>query len=99
MAQQVVIGNETFKRRHPVGVWLGMPLITLFIYYFVWYYKINNEARRYLRDPRSGRASRSSQSPSAPSSSCRHSSPYTAPPSAFGECKPTRRSRTDASRG
>ena len=51
MAQQVVIGNETFKRRHPVGVWLGLPLITLFIYYFVWYYKINNEARRYLRDP------------------------------------------------
>src|SRR5438105_13620685 len=51
MAQQVVIGNETFKRRHPLAAALGLPLITLGVYYFVWYYKINNEARRYLRDP------------------------------------------------
>src|SRR5437016_2352868 len=51
MAQQVVIGNETFKRRNPAAAALGLPLITLGVYYFVWYYKINNEARRYLRDP------------------------------------------------
>lgn len=34
-----------------MGVWLGLPLITLGIYVFVWYYKVNNEARRYLQDP------------------------------------------------
>jgi hypothetical protein len=31
-------------------VWLGLPLITLGIYTLVWYYKINNEAKRYLAD-------------------------------------------------
>ena len=50
MAQTVVVGNQTFKRRNIVGVWLGLPLITLGIYHLVWYYKINNEARRYLMD-------------------------------------------------
>jgi len=50
MAQTVVVGGETFKRRNIVGVWLGLPLITFGIYHLVWYYKINNEARRFLRD-------------------------------------------------
>jgi Domain of unknown function (DUF4234) len=50
MAQTVVVGNQTFKRRNIVAVWLGLPLITLGIYHLVWYYKINNEARRYLGD-------------------------------------------------
>jgi Domain of unknown function (DUF4234) len=50
LAQTLVIGNETFKRRNIVGVWLGLPLITLGIYGFVWIYKVNDEARRYLRD-------------------------------------------------
>lgn len=50
MAQTVVIGNETFKKRNEFGVWLGLPFITLGIYHYVWYYKINNEARRFLRD-------------------------------------------------
>ena len=31
------------KRRSPVGVWLGLPLITLGIYHLVWYYKIHAE--------------------------------------------------------
>ncbi len=51
MAREVVVGGEVFKWRNPIGVWLGLPLITLGIYFFVWWYKINNEARRYLRDP------------------------------------------------
>jgi len=51
MAQIVTIGGQTFKRRNIVAVWLGLPLITLFVYYFVWYYKVNNEARRFLNDP------------------------------------------------
>ncbi len=50
MAETLVIGSETFKRRNIVGVWLGLPLITLGIYSYVWIYKVNNEARRYLRD-------------------------------------------------
>jgi len=50
MAQIVVVGSQTFKRRNIIGVWLGLPLITLGIYHLVWYYKINNEARRYLAD-------------------------------------------------
>ena len=27
------------KQRNPVAVWLGLPLITLGIYYYVWLYK------------------------------------------------------------
>lgn len=50
MAQTVVVGNQTFKRRNIIGVWLGLPLITFGIYHLVWYYKINNEARRFLGD-------------------------------------------------
>ncbi|MFL6077311.1 MAG: DUF4234 domain-containing protein [Mycobacteriales bacterium] len=33
------------KRRNIFAVWLGLPLITLGIYSFVWYYKVNREAR------------------------------------------------------
>jgi hypothetical protein len=50
MATTVTINNQTFKRRNPLAVWLGLPLITLGIYYFVWWYKINNEAKRFLND-------------------------------------------------
>ncbi len=50
MATTVVVYNQSFKRRHPLAVWLGLPLITLGIYYFVWWYKINDEARRFLND-------------------------------------------------
>jgi hypothetical protein len=31
------------KRRNPVGVWIGLPLVTLGIYSLVWYYKIHRE--------------------------------------------------------
>ncbi|HEY7926239.1 MAG TPA: DUF4234 domain-containing protein [Candidatus Dormibacteraeota bacterium] len=51
MATTVVIGNSSYKRRNPLAVWIGLPLITLGIYHFVWWYKINNEARRFLDDP------------------------------------------------
>jgi hypothetical protein len=50
MATTVTINNQTFKRRNPVAVWLGLPLITVGIYYFVWWYKVNNEAKRFLND-------------------------------------------------
>ncbi len=37
------------KRRNPVGVWLGLPLITLGIYTYVWYYKIHREMAEFDR--------------------------------------------------
>jgi hypothetical protein len=51
MAQIVNIGGQQYKRRNIFAVWLGLPIITLSVYYYVWYYKINDEARRYLNDP------------------------------------------------
>ncbi|MBV8301462.1 MAG: DUF4234 domain-containing protein [Candidatus Dormibacteraeota bacterium] len=51
MAQIVTIGGQQFKKRNIIAVWLGLPFITLGIYTYVWWYKINDEARRYLGDP------------------------------------------------
>jgi Domain of unknown function (DUF4234) len=50
MSQTVIVGNQTYKRRNVVGVWLGLPFITLGIYSYVWIYKVNSEARRFLGD-------------------------------------------------
>jgi hypothetical protein len=37
------------KQRNPVGVWLGLPLITFGIYHLVWYYKIHSEMAHFDR--------------------------------------------------
>jgi hypothetical protein len=37
------------KLRNPLGVWLGLPLITLGIYYLVWLYKIHSELGMFDR--------------------------------------------------
>lgn len=37
------------KRRGPVAVWFGLPLITLGIYHLVWYYKIHHELQEFDR--------------------------------------------------
>jgi hypothetical protein len=50
MSRTVLVGNQTYKRRNVVAVWLGLPFITLGIYSYVWIYKVNNEARRFLGD-------------------------------------------------
>jgi hypothetical protein len=50
VSQIVVVGNQTFKKRNIFAVWLGLPLITLGIYSYVWIYKVNDEARRLLKD-------------------------------------------------
>jgi Domain of unknown function (DUF4234) len=50
MAETVLVGNQTYKKRNVVAVWIGLPLITLGIYSFVWIYKVNDEARRFLGD-------------------------------------------------
>src|SRR5919108_5021255 len=45
MADLVVTPDGTgYKRRNPWGVLL-LNLVTLGVYHFVWYYKINNELR------------------------------------------------------
>jgi len=49
MAELVTVEGQVFKKRSPLGAW-GLTLLTLGIYGLVWYYKINDEARRYLRD-------------------------------------------------
>jgi len=50
MAAEIVrIGNSEYKKRGPIAVW-AIALVTLGVYFFVWYYKINKEAREYLGD-------------------------------------------------
>jgi O-antigen/teichoic acid export membrane protein len=49
VATRVNIDGELYKLRSPTGTWL-LTLVTVLVYWFVWYYKINHEARRYLRD-------------------------------------------------
>lgn len=44
-----VASGLAMKRRNPLGVWIGLPLITLGIYHFVWYYKIHRELRDFDR--------------------------------------------------
>jgi hypothetical protein len=49
MAEMITLNGYVFKKRSPLGVW-ALSFVTVGIYYFVWYYKINREARDYLGD-------------------------------------------------
>lgn len=49
MAETITIDGNTYVRRNPWGV-LGLSIITIWIYWFYWYFKVNDEARTYLRD-------------------------------------------------
>jgi len=49
MAETVVIKGEPFKKRSPIGV-LALSIVTIGIYFFYWYFQINDELRRYERD-------------------------------------------------
>jgi hypothetical protein len=49
MAETVTIEGQQYLKRNPLGV-LGLSLITLGIYFFVWYYKINVEVQRKEND-------------------------------------------------
>jgi Domain of unknown function (DUF4234) len=49
MAETLMIGGNEYKKRNPLGVW-ALALVTIGIYFLVWYYKINREARDYLGD-------------------------------------------------
>jgi hypothetical protein len=49
MAETVTIGGQPFLKREPLGV-LGLSFITFGIYFFYWYYKINDELMRFEKD-------------------------------------------------
>jgi len=49
MAETVTIQGQPYLKRHPLGV-LALWFITLGIYFFYWYYQINDELRRYEHD-------------------------------------------------
>ena len=46
MADLVTVEGIGYKRRNPWGVF-GLSLVTIGVYYVVWWYKINNEMRNY----------------------------------------------------
>jgi amino acid transporter len=49
MAETVTIEGQQYVRRNPLGV-LGLSVITFGIYFFYWYYTINDELRRFEHD-------------------------------------------------
>jgi hypothetical protein len=49
VATTVTIDGHEYTRRSPLAV-IGLTLVTLFIYGLWWYWKTNDDARRYLRD-------------------------------------------------
>jgi hypothetical protein len=44
MAEELQVGSARVKIRNPFGVFL-LAIVTLGIYYLVWYYKVNRELR------------------------------------------------------
>lgn len=46
--QPALMGIQ-MKRRNPLGVWFGLPLITLGIYNLVWYYSVHAELANFDR--------------------------------------------------
>ena len=49
MAETVTIEGQQYLKRNPLGV-LGLTFITLGIYGLYWYYKVNDEIRRFEKD-------------------------------------------------
>jgi hypothetical protein len=49
MAEQIGIEGQLYLKRNPLGV-LGLSVITAGIYALYWYYKVNEEIRRFEHD-------------------------------------------------
>jgi hypothetical protein len=49
VAETITIGGQQYLKRDPLGV-LGLSFITIGIYFFYWYYKVNDEIQRFERD-------------------------------------------------
>jgi hypothetical protein len=41
--------GSQMKARNPLGVWLGLPLITFGVYYLVWLFKVHSELAMFDR--------------------------------------------------
>src|SRR3954452_1543785 len=82
MAERVSLEGLVYVKRSPTGAYL-LTVVTLLVYFFVWYYKINDETRRYLRDDSIRPWHSVSRSSRACCSSSPTSSPSTKPPNGF----------------
>ena len=49
MAETVTVGGQSYLKRNPLGV-LGLSFITIGIYFFYWYYKVNQELQTFEQD-------------------------------------------------
>lgn len=49
MAETVTIAGQQYKKRQPLGV-LGLSIITIGIYFFYWFYKVNQEIKQFTGD-------------------------------------------------
>jgi predicted histidine transporter YuiF (NhaC family) len=49
VAELVTIDGQRYTKRDPLGV-LGLSFITIGIYWFYWYFKVNEEIRRFEKD-------------------------------------------------
>jgi Domain of unknown function (DUF4234) len=49
MAETITIDGQRYLKRNPIGV-LGLSIVTLGVYFFYWYYQVNDELRRFERD-------------------------------------------------
>jgi hypothetical protein len=49
MAEMVTLDGQQYMKRNPLGV-LGLSIITLGVYFVVWYYKVNVEIKRFEKD-------------------------------------------------
>jgi hypothetical protein len=49
MAETITIDGQPYLARNPLGV-LGLSLVTFGIYFFYWYYQVNDEIRRFEHD-------------------------------------------------
>jgi hypothetical protein len=50
VAETVSIQGQPYLKRNPLGV-LGLSFVTFGIYFLYWYYKVNDELRRFEHDP------------------------------------------------
>jgi Domain of unknown function (DUF4234) len=49
MAETITLDGQAYTKRDPLGV-LGLSFVTLGIYWLYWYYKVNDEIRRFEKD-------------------------------------------------
>jgi hypothetical protein len=49
MAEMVTLDGKQYLKRNPLGV-LGLSIITIGVYFVVWFYKINKEIKQHEND-------------------------------------------------